>query len=448
MNRKRKWRRVLITIFVAFLVPVVVFFWLNLQLSVELNKRLKRIRSVGEPITLNELNEFYATVPANLNAANVYTQAFNLIEKSRSHIFLENLDGLPLNSEPLPEDLRKAMAAAVAENQSTFAALEKTAMFKDCRYPVDYAPGWGCLLPHLKQLSQCGNLFLCRGVLHEQSGDVDASLESVVAIRRCATSLDSEPDLVSVLVQHKLDFQASELLRWLLNRRQMSQAQLSRLQQVFEKQERTNWVDRAVIGDRCMCFGMFDSVNDFLGGPALGNDGDIGKLGFQLLRLTGRLKKDEIIFLDKLEQCRDAHRMSFPGRLDRIEEIESKTGQETRSGFYFVTGRILPGLLKSFVRDAQNVARLRLVQTALAIEKFRLVEGRLPPTLEELTPIYLPHIPLDPFDGEELRYRRRDKGYLLYSIGPDRFDDDAAKAITRNPKVADLKGDMVFSVAR
>ena len=48
---------------------------------------------------------------------------------------------------------------------------------------------------------------------------------------------------------------------------------------------------------------------------------------------------------------------------------------------------------------------------------------------------------MNPFDGQPLRYRKHDSGYLLYSIGPDLKDDGGQR-------LASGKGDLVFEVIK
>ena len=38
-------------------------------------------------------------------------------------------------------------------------------------------------------------------------------------------------------------------------------------------------------------------------------------------------------------------------------------------------------------------------------------------------PAFLPALPLDPFDGEPLRYKRMPDGIVIYSVGVDGKDD-------------------------
>jgi|GEM_PF-4772523 len=64
-----------------------------------------------------------------------------------------------------------------------------------------------------------------------------------------------------------------------------------------------------------------------------------------------------------------------------------------------------------------------LTRTAVAIRLFQLEKGRLPKTLEELVPTYLPEVPRDWGDGGVLRYRLESKDvYKLYSVGWDGQD--------------------------
>lgn len=66
---------------------------------------------------------------------------------------------------------------------------------------------------------------------------------------------------------------------------------------------------------------------------------------------------------------------------------------------------------------------LRCGAVALAVERFRLRTGRWPATLAEIPKDLLPTMPLDPFDGQPVRYVRRADGVTIYTIGPDEHDD-------------------------
>jgi hypothetical protein len=65
-----------------------------------------------------------------------------------------------------------------------------------------------------------------------------------------------------------------------------------------------------------------------------------------------------------------------------------------------------------------------MVVVALALERFRLRNGRLPANLAALTPDFLAATPLDGMDGKPFRYQLKPDGtFLLYSVGEDGRDD-------------------------
>ena len=93
-------------------------------------------------------------------------------------------------------------------------------------------------------------------------------------------------------------------------------------------------------------------------------------------------------------------------------------------GRYILSGLLLPSLGKAVHRDTEDRAKARIAQTVLAIERYRLAHaGQLPDSVDALVPAYLPAIPSDPFDGKPLRFKRRQSGYIVYSVGPDTVDD-------------------------
>ena len=72
----------------------------------------------------------------------------------------------------------------------------------------------------------------------------------------------------------------------------------------------------------------------------------------------------------------------------------------------------------------RHIARLRTAAVAVAAESYRKThQGRWPEKLSELTPELLRELPLDPYDGEPLRYHVQDDSIVIYSVGPDLVDD-------------------------
>jgi len=79
---------------------------------------------------------------------------------------------------------------------------------------------------------------------------------------------------------------------------------------------------------------------------------------------------------------------------------------------------------KAFGEMFESAAfRRELVKLAAALRRYRCRTGQFPNRLAALVPADIPSIPKDRFSGEPLIYRRTAKGYLLYSVGPNKADD-------------------------
>jgi len=77
--------------------------------------------------------------------------------------------------------------------------------------------------------------------------------------------------------------------------------------------------------------------------------------------------------------------------------------------------------------QARAEAQVLAARTGVAVELFRRKHGRYPDSLNELVPGVLPVVPVDPFDGQMLRYIHDDELVITYSIGHNLVDDGGSK---------------------
>ncbi len=107
-------------------------------------------------------------------------------------------------------------------------------------------------------------------------------------------------------------------------------------------------------------------------------------------------------------------------------------------------------VLNSISKFACGQARLDMAILACGLERYRMLHGTFPNSLEALKP-YLPgDIPHDPMSGEPYRYQlRKDGTYLLYSIGWDLKDDGGLLVYRKDqPEFLDTEqGDWVWPTA-
>jgi hypothetical protein len=87
---------------------------------------------------------------------------------------------------------------------------------------------------------------------------------------------------------------------------------------------------------------------------------------------------------------------------------------------------LLPRNNRAVTRFASFEARRRAAIVACLVEKYRdSHSNELPPSVEALVSNDSDVLAKDPFTGEFLRMRSLPSGFAVYSVGPDRKDDNA-----------------------
>src|SRR5207247_10601819 len=108
---------------------------------------------------------------------------------------------LPPRNEPLPPEMKQAIADYVATNQVALELLEKGLAFKSCRYPVDLTPGWDALLPHLVGLKNSAQLLALKTLSEIENGETAQAAESLQRMLTLADTVAKEPMLITHLVK-------------------------------------------------------------------------------------------------------------------------------------------------------------------------------------------------------------------------------------------------------
>jgi hypothetical protein len=122
-----------------------------------------------------------------------------------------------------------------------------------------------------------------------------------------------------------------------------------------------------------------------------------------------------------------------PGQVDApLQALENRA-----RSLPVVAGVLVPALSNIYKGMLRAEAEHDVALTAVAMETFRLANGKLPEKLTDLTPKFLADEPLDPADGKPLRMVVRDKEVVIYSIGPD-MKDDGGKPYDNTTKTGDI----------
>jgi hypothetical protein len=163
--------------------------------------------------------------------------------------------------------------------------------------------------------------------------------------------------------------------------------------------------------------------------------------------LTGFFERDLNFYLQTMDKSISLAALPPPASLALTNYFQSAS-VVARKGLYPFSGMLLPSLSKVILKEAALQADVRLAATALAVERFRRAQGRLPGGLEELAPQFPDAVPADPFDGAPLRYRRLARGYVIYSIDADGRDDGGREPPERKESGDKTSYDQTFTVER
>jgi hypothetical protein len=199
-----------------------------------------------------------------------------------------------------------------------------------------------------------------------------------------------------------------------LARQEFSDEQLARIQQALARQQLHDSLKRALRGEQFFLI-QVSQTNASTGDPAAD--------WARALPFRGAdMAKGMELWRDVIDASDEGMLEALTATQEMEEEIDAVSKSMDRFR-YPTTVLLFPAVdasTKAFLRGEANV---RLAETGVACERYRLAHDRLPAKLDDLVPEFLPVVSLDPFDGQPLRYRTADTGALLYSLGVDQLDD-------------------------
>lgn len=419
-RRRRFWGFLLLVLLAALGALGYLYWRYRRSLDEALAAELESIRRAGYPVTLAELDRWYATPPPGENAADIYIKAFDKYDPNNGSSAIEDPNlpvigsaQLPRRSAPLPREMLQAIEAYLDKNREALDLLKRAPTKTRARYPIDLTRGPAVELPHLAPLKLGAMLLQLAALRDVEISQCERALDGCHASIRLAGSLLDEPDLFSQLVRLRcLDTSVASLER-VLCRCGVPDRQLAGLMSELHDTEAPKSMLRAFAGVLCNVNDAFDRL--------------------------GSIHKDRPQHLKIMQDYIKACTKPFPERLTDRSGVEQ---QIKRLPTYYEIPWI-PSIGHSLVLEGETVARLRAARAALAVERFRNATGKLPDRLSELVSTYLDEIPADPFDGKPLRFKRPATGYVIYSVGEDGTDDGGAE-----PKEDEGAKDVTFTVER
>ncbi len=219
---------------------------------------------------------------------------------------------------------------------------------------------------------------------------------------------------------------ALENVTRIVNTTPLTDSQLVKLSFALQESSDQLSLTRALVGDRCIEGDMFQDLRSGktslleMYGLAAEDQGRLLLL-IPIYKIVGLLDLDHRVYLDAMEQFVKAAQLPSPQNIDTAQTIDARVRQLPQRRI--LSRAFMPSLNLVFVHTSRYEAQFDNARAAVAVERYRLANGKLPGQLTDLVPTFLPSIPSDPFDGKPLRYKTLAKGYVVYSVGDDREDN-------------------------
>lgn len=309
----------------------------------------------------------------------------------------------------------------------------------------DYSKGFTMPMAGAMESLKAGQFLTQEGILFLREKNGPAAIQNLQAILRLAKMTNRQPLLLSSLITASLLGMAQTLTwEWL-----QSSAVTERDLEILQKDWAEVRISASLIPvwrlERAMARPLFESPSysvltaaSSLGTkPALSSLpkslDEILSMGGFFVWATIYRHADEKQFLENYQTLIDlapANQLAGPWK-PALETSRKMQNQLNSSGIERLFSRmVLPTVENATSRIISTQAMAHLTVTALALQRYKLAHAEYPQSLTDLGPGFLPVLPLDPFDGNTLRYEPLSTGgYLLYAIGPDGADDngDATK---------------------
>ena len=398
--------------FALTLVIVVVglLYWHNNRVET----MIARIRAAGEPVTVAELDALLPAIPPDRDATRLWLDGFDVNGPADQERYgkLPFVGAKTSDEPPFPGSHWPELALAeeyLADHAKALELFHEAAELGGAArlQPIDDPDSFDFESP-----KQATRLLLVESLVHAHKGRVGPTVASLRAALAFGKAFGGRPSQMSFLVRQAIYERATVQLLRLLPHVPFSDAELARLQSILRAIDHRRENLDAQLGERVLGIrALRDSAP--IDGPDLDGDQTF------LLALMGELSIPD--YLETMGEAVAAAKLRWPEALEKANQIKNREDTNPFSMLLAVYGTWM--IDPVFRAAARATARTRLADLAIAAQRYRLANGRLPMAIDDLAPAFLPSIPLDPFTGEPLYYAPTDDGFVVYSVGEDRKDD-------------------------
>jgi len=445
MKRKSKHTRRRFKIWHGIVVLLLLLFVLfRISGGYKLKKRLQALQNQGHPVTLEDLERSYSLPAGVKNAADVYLAAFSNYKKwdrdAMRAIPIAGRASMPARTEPLDAPTIQHVKRFLSDNQQALSLLYKAASIEHCRYPDDLTQVSNPIRYRRYDMGNdvrvAAKLLRLEALIASENKDVDKFLASISVSMALARSLNGPLMIHRSTHDDVLSYNTYRSIERAINRTPLTDEQLLRLSALVKESDNDKGFERALLTEQCLGLHKFiaplKEVSDRIGEQ---DNSLLRKL--IISRMLGLNSRHALGYIDLMQKSIDALELLDPDRLKTFEAVRQSVPKNNSQGRYIIREVL------TLEMEIDRQARARVTLAALAVERFRLAEGHLPKSLDNLVPAYMETVLEDPFDGQNLRYRKLKTGFVIYSVGEDLSDNSGTEIYKRK---LDPRGKLIWDI--
>ena len=460
----------------AILVPVIHHY----QLRWAVEKYIAELKAKVEPMELAQV--LPPPVPAAQNSTDIFRTAAALINADESLSYSNYVYGMEMVAAGKAmirwqqPDVRgrdgtnswEDVEAAVSQNAKSLSLLHQIIDRPDFDFQIKYERGVADLVftnMYLGESKRAAQRLETGALCDLHRGNTASALKHLRAMLALTKALRDEQLVISELVRIAIAQMAVPVTWELLQSTNLTGEQLAELQQDWMSLDFIHGDENAMAMERVtgrITTAKWRGSNSPLQGY------------IETLAGLGLSNQEEETALDKLEVKAKIfwwrHWWSYPDELRELKSYDvflnaarftetnysfqtaianqrnelvamklNMTNEESdiflnpvKADFHSLLSRDVMSMSAVFDKVMKVEAAKQVAITAIALKRYQLKHGNYPPDLITIVPEILSTVPLDPVDGQPLRYRPiADGTFLLYSVGENGKDDGGNPALEK-----------------
>lgn len=432
------WRRIVLALLLSAMAMLAVFMLVSYFMGKRLSDEIIKISRAGEPITFRDLQTQLQPHSTADDAAAYYAEALSGIPPGdleslrRMRVFYrKNIVSLPANQ--FPSDVREKVTQNLTNLKPVLEKFDKAADLSLSHFDIGVEQGMQAYKTRLGSVQIAALLLSLRTLDSMLDGRDDDAVNSAISSLKMIRIFDSCPIISLHAARVIFVAQVCHDIHILLGYGHPSDKSLAKLQKVLAETVAPNALERMFYAERVYQIEAGRNLipekikSRFLQHkvPDIPERVSLPRTRWARLRVRQKAAR----FLRDMAGLIADVRQPWPGPLDKI--ITNPDVATKKPSALFTRAA-------SSVRlTAETLVFVRCTTLAIAIERYRRVHGKLPPSLDDVAPDYIDSVPLDLFTSKKLLYHYDEETYVVYSTGINRLDDGGL--VVRGPDEKSLK---------